>query len=281
MEPFGIALGVFNLCLEYFQFFKTAQSWSSDCQILLIKLDFEHWRFILWGEKHITSDDWDTLDQRLIHLVAQALGKIQSLFEDGKLLHEKYGLKQVGSEIENSTRIKPKERFISSAALERTKQWLRLPIREIGATEQKKQQSKVARAVKWAIYDKTKFELLVKDIRMLVTGLFDVLPIPNKERDRMVLNDIKTLLPDTGRLRQVELACEDDYPTWSEAASMIITASEMASVAPASAGDTQLVQDFVINSRALAQKDESKGLCIWLCKAGIIVRRSCLYGSRC
>ena len=81
---------------------------------------------------------------------------------------------------------------------------------------------------------------MVKDIRDLVTGLHDILPVPNKERDRIVLDDMKSLLPDTGRLKQFELACEYLYPSWSEAASLIVLVSEMGSVAPSIQHGTQI-----------------------------------------
>jgi hypothetical protein len=49
----GIVLGLapmFSVCLEYFQCFKSAQSFSDDLELLTLKLDIEHERLIAWGE---------------------------------------------------------------------------------------------------------------------------------------------------------------------------------------------------------------------------------------
>lgn len=54
MEAAGVVMGIVPLffsCLQYFELFKTAQSITFDSQILLLKLDFEHERFIIWGDK--------------------------------------------------------------------------------------------------------------------------------------------------------------------------------------------------------------------------------------
>jgi len=254
MEAFGLAVSVFpifSLCLEYFEYFKTAQSVSADSQILLLKLDFEHERFVIWGEKHgIGNNTNGTQDPGLddsptLKLVKSALGLIESLFKDSKALYDKYGVKQITSNGEPE-QVETKEKFISTAALRRIKRkWKRDHL--INGTGHSETRSGLAARTKWAIYDKTKFEVMVKDIRDLVTGLHDILPVPNKERDRIVLDDMKSLLPDTGRLKQFELASEDLYPSWSEAASLIVLVSEMGSVAPNIPNRTQ-IQDFVKES---------------------------------
>jgi hypothetical protein len=47
--------------------------------------------------------------------------------------------------------------------------------------------------LKRAIYDEAAFELVVRDIHEPVTALHGPLPIPNKELDKRVLNDLKTV----------------------------------------------------------------------------------------
>jgi hypothetical protein len=96
----------------------------------------------------------------------------------------------------------------------------------------------------------------VKDIRELVTSLYEILPVPNKERDRMVLDDMRSLLPDTTRLKQVELASEDLYTTWSEAASLIVLASEMGSVTPANLPNGTHIREHIRESAETAEPPE-------------------------
>src|SRR5215469_7080042 len=94
-------LPTFNICLEYFELFKTAQSISANCQILLLKLDFEHERFIIWGEKHGIDDNTndsqdsgpDNSPTNKLKLVTDVLNQIETIFKDSGTLYDKYGVK--------------------------------------------------------------------------------------------------------------------------------------------------------------------------------------------
>jgi hypothetical protein len=266
MEAIGCTLAVlpiFSLCLEYFEYFKTAQSLSADCQILLLKLDFEHERFIIWGEKHGIGNDTNgtqdsgpanwTTDK--LKLVKDALNLIEALFKDSRTLYDKYGVKQLEPNNEHG-QVEVREKFISTAALKRFRRRGKTEITMVDCTDHSTSRPGLAARTKWAIYDKSKFEVLVKDIREFVTSLYEILPVPNKERDRMVLDDMRSLLPDTRRLKQVELASDDLYTTWSEAASLIVLASEVGSVAPAGLPNGTQIQEFVRESAETAAPPE-------------------------
>src|SRR5271169_4600629 len=205
MEAIGCTLAVlpiFSLCLEYFEYFKTAQSLSADCQILLLKLDFEHERFIIWGEKHGIGNDangiqgsgpsnWTT---NKLKLVMDALNLIEALFKDSRALCDKYGVKQLEPNNEHG-QVEVSEKFISTAALKRFRRRGKTEVIMVDSTDHSASRPGLATRPKWAIYDKAKFEVLVKDIREFVTSLYEILPVPNKERDRMVLDDMRSLLP--------------------------------------------------------------------------------------
>lgn len=276
MEAIGCTLAVlpiFSLCLEYFEYFKTAQSLSADCQILLLKLDFEHERFIIWGEKHRIGidangvqdsgpDNWTTDN---LNLVKDALTLIEALFKDSRALYDKYGVKQLEPTASRERRGRAKNeprqveaagKFISTAALKRFRRRSKTEITMVDGTDHSASRPGLTMRTKWAISDKSKFEVLVRDIREFVTSLYDILPVPNKESDRMVLDDMRSLLPDTSRLKQIELASEDLYTTWSEAASLIVLASEMGSVAPASLLNGPQIQEFVRESAETAASPE-------------------------
>jgi hypothetical protein len=236
MEAIGVTLSVlpiFSVCLEYFQYFKTAQSFSFDSKILLWKLDFEHERFLIWGEKHGGSyNEKDSQssgpDNNKHLLVEDALTLIAELFKNSTVLHDKYGVSQNGEQ--SDVEVEGKSRFLSTAALKRFKSRFKNRDTLTNGTDLVPRQPGAAAKTRWAVYDKSKFEVLIKDIRDLVTGLYEILPVPNKERDRLVLDDMRSLLPDTEQLKQVELASEDLYVAWSEAASIMILASEAGSV---------------------------------------------------
>jgi hypothetical protein len=251
MEAIGITLSVFpifSLCLEYFQYFKTAQSLSFDCQILFLKLDFEHERFVIWGEKHGIREDTNSFESNSLHnnkslLVRDALILIEALFKNSTVLYDKYGVKKLDQN--NHEEAEAKTKFISTAALKRFRNRYTTQNSLNNGTDHIASRPDLAARTRWAVFDKSKFEVLVKDIRELVTSLYEILPVPNKERDRMVLEDMRSLLPDTDRLKQVELASEGLYAAWSEAASLMVLASETGSIATESLSNEVPIHRFV------------------------------------
>jgi hypothetical protein len=65
---------------------------------------------------------------------------------------------------------------------------------------------------KWAIYDKTKFRGLINDLKHFIDGLNLIPPIDRLVQDRIVMADIGSIV-DLGRLRLLQDASEDSYPT--------------------------------------------------------------------
>jgi len=264
MDPrsLGILL-IFKVCLDYFDYFKTATYLHSDCQILLLKLDFEHERMIIWGEKHgIFSTIGDAhynpeLDNpQISNRLSKALGLINLLFSNGERLKSQYGVKLLEDDHhETNDDNGPNEKFVSTSALKRISQW-RKTQKANGNSEKR---PSLLEKTKWAIRDKAKFEALTRHIRELVSGLYDVLPVPDKERNKIALGDIKDLFPDIGRLKQVEEASEDIYPAWSEAASIIVLASEMGSLWSASASNHRNIQQAVQQTFDAQESEDEQG----------------------
>ncbi|KAI9655952.1 MAG: hypothetical protein M1829_000462 [Trizodia sp. TS-e1964] len=125
MDPIsgiGIVLGLapmFSVCLEYFQYFKSAQSLSVDFELLVLKLDIEHERMLAWGEANgILEKAKDRRNPGLDlpskkELIQRALGSIESLFRDNNKLQDFYGLQPVdGSDVEATN-----AKFLSTSGL--------------------------------------------------------------------------------------------------------------------------------------------------------------------
>ena len=52
VEPISLTIGIaslFSTCIECFEYFKAAQSLGDDLKILLVKLDIEKTRLLIWG----------------------------------------------------------------------------------------------------------------------------------------------------------------------------------------------------------------------------------------
>jgi hypothetical protein len=233
----GIVLGLapmFSVCLEYFQYFKSAQSFPGDLELLILKLDIEHERMIAWGEANgilKTADENRNpgLDLPSTNdLIKRCLSSIQSLFRDSKKLQEYYGLQSIdGNYLEAQN---PK--FLSTSGLRS----FRKSYSRISKATGSQNKPSVLSKTRWAIYDKAKFTVLLSDIQGLVDGLYQILPVPNKVRDKIVFKAIRSLVPDFKRLRLVETASEDKYSTWSEAASLMAAASEAGTMEGRSVG---------------------------------------------
>jgi len=237
-EPIGLGLGIlpiFSTCLEYFHLFKAAQSSTFDCQVLLLKLDFEHERFIIWGEKHGVFQDIEPRSHepdpdlgRHVNYqkVMEALRLIKALFENAENLSSLYGVCASNVPDAEAVRERWKLAFPSTSALRRLHWRHRRPEHQDETT----QKFSILKKTRWAINDKSKFESLIRDIRHLVDGLYAILPVSDKDRDRAAIQDIVSLLPDLARLKLIEAASEEAYPAWSGAASgVIIEASQLGS----------------------------------------------------
>ena len=61
----------------------------------------------------------------------------------------------------------PNGKFVTTSALKRIGQWIKT--RKVNGNSEKK--LSILGKTKWAIHDKTKFEVLIKNIRELVSGL--------------------------------------------------------------------------------------------------------------
>jgi hypothetical protein len=233
MEPISFIVRVvplFQACLEYFQLFKTARPIDIDCEILLLKLDFENVRFIIWGEKHnvnTTNEEANALhgkpESETWRLAVKTLEKIKSHFHKTDQLEARYGVRVVDTSAQDSDSAfaqRPGQssmKFLSNSTLERIN------------AGRRKAMGDTIRRIRWAISDKEKFGAVVTDVRELVSGLHTILPVSLEARDRLVLEDLMALLPDLVPLRLIETASMDIYPTWSSVASGIIAGSERAS----------------------------------------------------
>lgn len=158
--------------------------------------------------------------------VMEVLRLIKELFENAEKLNSRYGVCTSDVPDAEGVRESWKLAFPSSSALRR----LHWPQKRPKPQDETTQKLSFLKKTRWAINDKSKFESLIRDIRDLVDGLYAILPVSDKERDRTAIQDIVSLLPDLARLKLVEAASEDAYPAWSGAASgVIIEASQLGS----------------------------------------------------
>ena len=220
---------LFSTCIECFDYFKAAQAFKKDSEILLTKLDIEKTRLLIWGSnvgilqargsQRVCS--LDNVDRSTV--IEECLESVKSLLTDSFDLQAKYGL-QTATEAE--TRVHENKRLVSSNSMSTFKaSYNRFWVHSNGVQGRPNFLSRT----KWAIRDKSKFETLICSLRDLVNGLNEVMPVNASLQDRFVLEDIASI-DDLRSLQLVETACKDDYPDWSEKASAVIEASETGTI---------------------------------------------------
>ena len=221
MDAVSVTLGVvalFKTCIDGFEYFKAASELKRDFEVLLVKLDFERERLLVWGDEiGIGKAEIDDFEENALHsdLTKRCLANIKNLLEDTVALKSRYGVRPVSSidqQFERSS--------VSANALKRFRLRFGRSSRE----------HSVLNRTRWAIHDASKFQGLVSDLRDLIDGLTRQAPVPQDRLDQKVQDDIASMVDDISSLRLVQEACEDSYPLWQKAASVAIDASEAGTV---------------------------------------------------
>jgi Prion-inhibition and propagation len=220
----AISLGaLFSTCVECFSYFRASQRMEKDCDILLVKLDIEKTRLLVWGNTvgllDIPTHGRNSILEKAdtIELLHRCLNGIESLLTDADQLTKVYGVAKHstlgGQEID----------FVSSNSmvLFRTA-WKRFRIRNASVISKPSLLSKT----KWGIYKKETFQGFVNDLKDLIDGLYEIAPVPRETLNYTVEADVESLT-DLVQLRLFEAATEDSYRAWSAVAGSIIETSEM------------------------------------------------------
>ncbi|KAL8903587.1 MAG: hypothetical protein Q9171_007350 [Xanthocarpia ochracea] len=187
----GIA-ALFTSCVQCFEYFKAATTLREDFEILLLKLEIEQERFLVWGEDAgIGTDGWEEQslfngDSKRQDLVRRSLDAIRRLLENAEDLKSQYGVRLAAPG-------KP-------TILQKTR---------------------------WVIHDAAKFGKLIEHLRDLINSLREDGHGPLDTLEEKMKTDIAYMIDDIGKLRLLPEACGDVYPQWSETARSAIDASEL------------------------------------------------------
>ena len=93
----GCLAGLFSSCVEAFGYFKASQCSEEDLEILLVKLDIEKTRLLVWGNTiGILNDGRHHAlleDESTVALLERCLKSIEKLLTDSDELRRSYGKK--------------------------------------------------------------------------------------------------------------------------------------------------------------------------------------------
>jgi hypothetical protein len=250
VEPVSLTIGVvalaslFSTCIKCFDYFRAGQNLEEDLKILLVKLDLEKTRLLTWGNAVgvlKAEDDGRAVElseAQKTELVGRCLERIKSLLSNTDKFQNTYGLRaSAGAEAKGSR----SSNIVSRNSMNIFKTsyrrfWVRL------ASNQSR--SSLLMKTKWAIHDKSKFEGLIVHLRYLIDGLNQVLPVKKETQDRIVQDDIASIL-DLSKLRLVQSACEGSYRTWSAVASAAIESSEIGTI------DCRNIEEWMLDAEGM------------------------------
>jgi hypothetical protein len=253
VEPVSLTIGVvalaslFSTCVECFEYFSSAKDLEEDFEILLVKLDLEKTRLLIWGNAVgvLKADGEGRIielnDAKRVELIGRCLESMKNLLSDTDRLQSVYGLQstaQANSCIGRSSNIVSK----NSMNLFKTSYrrfWARF------AGDQAK--TTLASRTRWAIHDKARFEGLITDLKDIIDGLNQVLPVKREIQDQILKDDIVSIL-DLSKLRLVQSACEGSYTALSGVASAVIEASEFGTV------DRRNIEEWLGDANALVDE---------------------------
>lgn len=225
VEPISLSIAVatlFTTCIECFEYFKAAKEFQQSSEVLLVKLEYQQERLLVWGDiAGIGGEEQHGFgsvlgyDGKRQDLTKRCLASIRGLLKNTEILKSKYGLQEYSPD--HAVASPP---GISSNALKRFR--IRVGRHAQGPS--------VLEKTRWAIYDESKFQKLVEDIRDLVDGLTAELPVSSELQEQKVRDDIASMVGDVQSLHLFQEACKDDYPKWYTAASAAVDASEAATL---------------------------------------------------
>ncbi len=209
----GVA-GIFTSCIDAFNYFKFYQGATRDIEVVLLKLDIEKARLLIWGENvgilSANPRGSPLLNQGMAELIKDILSVIQDLLTDSEKLRTRYGVRAPDSSVPRMVDYISKKSLAIFTPL-RT----RFLARNSTALASLTRGSAAART-KWAIHDREKFQGLVVDLAHFVDRLFELAKIDRDIPDRVIIEDIESIV-NVSHLAIVEEGTEN-YPTYLEAA---------------------------------------------------------------
>lgn len=213
---------LFSTCVQCFGYLRASKRMEKDIDILLVRLDIEKIRLLVWGDSvgvldaSVRQQGSPIRNGERIELLFKSLKSIEGSFNRCRELVKTYGLTK---DVEDNGR---RIEFLSYGSMILFKKavrrfWIRNPACV--------PEHSLLPKIKWAIYKKESFQGFVNDLKDLIDGLYEVASISRDPLDKRVTGEIESLT-DIDQLRLIEAATEDSYRAWSSVASSVIEASE-------------------------------------------------------
>ncbi|KAL1702177.1 prion-inhibition and propagation-domain-containing protein [Schizophyllum commune] len=263
MEVAGLVIGATSIlalwetCVQVFDIVVSGQNYGMDSEIARVKLEVERVRLLMWGqavglsnvrlpEEGVTSPG--PCHPRLgrpevTDAVMRILGCIHHLFKDTDALQRRYGLQRTSerSSALAALDISPENNASSATILESVFKKAYASLQK--SSRRNNRITTLRKRAHWAILDKTKFSLLVQEIRAFNDSLSALFPDVSTETQDSLRQDIEAS-DEIASLRLLQQASANDYAELSDTASERVSLlEERASLAGSEAPAVRVVFD--------------------------------------
>ena len=183
----SLAFTVFQGCVQGFVILSTARQIGRDGDFLRVMIEWEHYRLYEWSQHAGIANERVTTDLNWA-LILGLLQQLEVLLTDVTKLRDRYGLV-----FEDKSQEKGEEFVAADAANESSLRNLSLQLDSrffLSSTKaiHEKNRGSPLRRLRWSVIDKTKLEVLLHDVRQVLTCLWDALTFGDRKYVRDVLD---------------------------------------------------------------------------------------------
>ncbi|KAL1688117.1 prion-inhibition and propagation-domain-containing protein [Schizophyllum commune] len=263
MEVAGLVIGATSIlalwetCVQVFDIVVSGQHYGMDSEIARVKLEVERVRLLMWGEavglSSVRLPEEGVPSPGPCHprlgrpevtdAVMRILGCIHHLFKDTDALQRRYGLQRTSerSSVSAVLDISPENNASSATILESVFKKAYASLQK--SSRRNNRITTLRKRAHWAILDKTKFSLLVQEIRAFNDSLSALFPDVSTETQDSLRQDIEAS-DEIASLRLLQQASANDYAELSDTASERLSLlEERASLAGSEAPAVRVVFD--------------------------------------
>ena len=224
---FSTLAGLFSSCVNAFGYFKLVPHADRAVEVVLLKLDIEKTRLLIWADSvgvfSASGPNPQLLDERVIDLIGRILAQAESLLTDSEKLRATYGVRNLDTSWERAVDYVSRESYtvyMNSAFRFWNPNWPKLGPASRGSR---------AVRIKRAVYEREKFQHLVDNLRGLVDSLFELVSVARETQDRIIIRDIE-LIVDISHLAIIEEATDTSHRAYWQAAAFTRALAEAGTV---------------------------------------------------
>ncbi|KAJ9644082.1 hypothetical protein H2199_003950 [Coniosporium tulheliwenetii] len=199
--------GLFNNCVDTFQYIQLGRNFGNDYETSLVKLDVVKLRFMRWGALMTIRAGADSQNLRSAaspqeeEVAERLLGQILGAFERAKQTSKTF--QTIGKPDELIVDTQPR-----SGSMTALHDHLQSKMHKRCSERQKK--TSLTAKVKWVLYKKGHFDRLIEDLTELVDALLSTFPTPEEPQRQLCAAEVSDIEKDESLVALKEIAHGSD-----------------------------------------------------------------------